>query len=285
MRRLATAGMPVALTVAVLALPASAGADGPAAPAGSAANTPALDRWEPGVEHAKRYAKRRTGDIRFAVIDPDGRLQHFHGGRTAPAASVFKAMLLATYLRQSSVRDRRLRAEDKRLLRPMIVRSDNETATRVRDIVGKRAIERLARHAGMRHFKYSSTWGLSRTAPTDQARFFHTYDRHVPARHERYARRLLASIVSWQRWGIAQARPDGWKLYFKGGWGVGSGRVNHQVAFLERRGERVSLAIFTEYSRSHGYGTRTIEGVAKRLLKGLPRFGRPPGAQPAPGTT
>ena len=281
MLRLATAGMLVALVVATLALAAPASAGGPGPPAAS----PALDRWKPGVKQAKRYAKRRTGDIRFAVIDPDGRLQHFHGGRAAPAASVFKAMLLATYLRQSSVRDRRLRAEDKRLLRPMIVRSDNETATRVRDIVGKRAIKRLARHAGMRHFNYSSTWGLSRTAPTDQARFFHTYERHVPARHERYARRLLASIVSWQRWGVGQARPNGWKLYFKGGWGVGTGRVNHQVAFLERRGERVSLAVFTEYSRSHGYGTRTIEGVAKRLLKGLPRFRRPAGPQPAPGTT
>jgi beta-lactamase class A len=281
MLRLVTVGMLVALVVATLAFAAPAGAGGSGSPAAS----PALDRWKPGVKRAKRYAKRRTGDIRFAVIDPDGRLQHFHGGRTAPAASVFKAMLLATYLRQSSVRDRRLRAEDRRLLRPMIVRSDNETATRVRDIVGKRAIERLARHAGMRHFNYSSTWGLSRTAPTDQARFFHTYERHVPARHERYARRLLASIVSWQRWGVAQARPNGWKLYFKGGWGVGTGRVNHQVAFLERGGERVSLAVFTEYSRSHGYGTRTIEGVAERLLKELPRFRTQAGPQPAPGTT
>jgi hypothetical protein len=266
------------LAIAIAVAPASAAAPAPDA-AGrsitSGAASPALERWEPGVRQAKRYAKRRTGDIRFAVIEPDGRMHHFHGGRGAPAASVFKAMLLATYLRQRSVKDRRLRRDDKRLLGPMIRRSDNETATRVRDIVGRGAIERLADRAGMRNFRYHSTWGLSRTTPTDQARFFHHYERQVPERHERYARRLLSSIVSSQRWGVAQVRPDGWKLFFKGGWGVGTGRVNHQVAFLERHGERVSLAIFTEYSRSHRYGTKTLEGVAKRLLDGLPRFSKP----------
>jgi hypothetical protein len=240
------------------------------------AAAPGLEGWAPDVRAARRYAERRTGDVRFALVDADERMHRHDAGRGAPAASVFKAMLLATYLRQGSVRGRELNRDDKRLLGPMIRRSDSETATRVRDIVGRRAIERLARRAEMRRFRYHPTWGLSRTNPADQARFFHHYERTVPDRHEGYARRLLSSIVRSQRWGVGRARPDGWRLFFKGGWATGTGRVNHQVAFLERHGVRVSLAIFTEYSPSHGYGKRTLQGVAERLLRDLPKFAEQP---------
>jgi len=72
-----------------------------------------------------------------------------------------------------------------------------------------------------------------------------------------------------QRWGIARARPRGWALYFKGGWGSGSGAVDHQVALLRRGGRRLSLAIMTTGSPSHAYATETLRGVAARLLRGL----------------
>lgn len=188
---------------------------------------------------------------------------------TAPMASVFKVMLLATYLRRPAVRHRDLRGEDRRLLGPMIRRSDNATATRVRDIVGEAAIRRLARRAGMRDFRLHPTWGLSRTSPRDQARFMLSLDAHIPDRHERYARRLLSSIVRSQRWGIPPVVPAGWTIYFKGGWGSGTGAVTHQVAVLESGDRRIALAILIESSPSHRYGTRTIRGVARRLLRGL----------------
>jgi hypothetical protein len=266
-----------ALAVALVALVSvAAGEQASAVPAGGPASQSATaTSWQPDVRRAKRYAKHREGDIRFAIVGLNGHMRRFHAARTAPAASVFKAMLLAAYLRQGSVRDRRLRGSDKELLGPMIKRSDNEAATRVRDIVGGRAIEHLARDARMRRFRYNDdVWGLSRIAAGDQARYFHRFDRYVPERHERYARRLLSSIVGSQRWGVADAKPDGWKLYFKGGWGAGSGEVNHQVAFLQRHSHRIALAILTEYGPTHSYGTHTLEGVAKRLLRGLPRLPR-----------
>jgi hypothetical protein len=85
---------------------------------------------------------------------------------------------------------------------------------------------------------------------------------------------LLHSIVPSQRWGIAKARPRGWRLYFKGGWGTGTGRVDHQVALLRNHGHHVALAILTEFDPSHTYGKQTLKGVAARVLRGLPR--RPP---------
>ncbi len=187
----------------------------------------------------------------------------------APMASVFKVMLLVTYLRRASVRNRELRGADRALLAPMIRRSDNATATRIRNLVGAEAINRLARDADMRDFQLHSTWGLSRTSPRDQAPFMFELERYIPSRHEGYARRLLSSVVKGQRWGIPKAAPPGWDVYFKGGWGSGTGRVTHQVAFLESGERRIALAIFTENSPSHSYGTSTVRGVAARLLRGL----------------
>jgi hypothetical protein len=81
--------------------------------------------------------------------------------------------------------------------------------------------------------------------------------------------RLLNSIVPSQRWGIARARPPGWALYFKGGWGDGDGDVDHQAALLQRGEQRVAVAIMTTANPSHAYGKETLRGVAVRLLRDL----------------
>jgi hypothetical protein len=186
-----------------------------------------------------------------------------------PAASVLKVMLLATYLREPSVRDRPLRRAERRLLGPMIRRSHNPAATRVLDTVGHGAVERLALAAGMSAFELRRPWGQSRITAGEQARFMLGLERLLPPRHRAYARRLLATIVPPQRWGMSRARPRGWRLFFKGGWGSGTGRVCHQVAWLERADRRVGVAILVEGSPSHAYATETLRGVAARLLRGL----------------
>jgi len=71
--------------------------------------------------------------------------------------------------------------------------------------------------------------GLSRLDARDAARFFGELPGLVPRRHRAYATWLLAHVVAAQRWGIGQTRlPAGWRLLFKGGWGSGSGAVDHR---------------------------------------------------------
>jgi hypothetical protein len=235
------------------------------APAGGAADS---DGWTPGYSAAARYAKHRAGSVRFAVIGPAGGFRGFHAKRTAPSASLLKAMLLVEYLRIA--RDRALHARDRHLLRPMIRRSDNAAATRVNAIVGHRLYQ-LAHDAHMRDFHWDpGVWGLSRTSPRDQARFFWRLRALLPARHRGYALHLLATVIGPQRWGVGRVPHRGWHLYLKGGWGSGSGRVDHQSALLTSGSWRISLAIFTEFDPSHAYGKRTLRGVARRLLAGLP---------------
>jgi len=119
-------------------------------------------------------------------------------------------------------------------------------------------------------------WGNSRITADDQSRFFLGIESLLPPRHREYALDLLASIVPSQRWGIGLVRLPGWQVHFKGGWGSGTGAVDHQVALLRRGDERVALAIMTVGDGTHAYGKETLRGIAKRLLRGLPRRGAVP---------
>lgn len=225
--------------------------------------------WTPDVAAAEEYAQTRRGSISFAVV-ANGRLYGHRTTRTVPGASVMKAMFMVAYLNHPSVRGRTLGRRDMDLLRPMITRSDNATATTIRNFVGNWRLRRLAKRAGMTRFRTAAIWGHSLIDAAGQARFFERIDHFVVERHRERALALLEAIVPSQRWGVGQVQPDGWKLHFKGGWGSGSGAVDHQVALLRRGEHRVALAIMTTSNGSHSYGKETLRGLAKRLLAGLP---------------
>ena len=226
--------------------------------------------WTPEVDATRAFADGRAGEVSFHV-----RTENEHwsldADRPVASASVVKAMLMLAYLDRRAVRTRALRPADHALLDPMIRRSDNVAATRVRDIVGNGALRRVAERAGMTRFATHPTWGLSRITARDQTRMWLHFEDLVPRRHRAVAMELLRTIVPKQRWGIAKAPlPAGWRLHFKGGWGSGTGLVDHQVALLRRGDERVALAILTTGSPDHAYGKRTLRGVATRLLRDLP---------------
>ena len=161
--------------------------------------------------------------------------------------------------------------DDRSLLAPMIERSDNDAATEVDHIVGDARLAKLAHRVGMRGFApVAFPWGESRITAAGQTRFFLHIDRFVPPRHRAYALHLLASITPSQRWGIGRVAPRGWRLYFKGGWGSGTGLIDHQVALLTRGCARVSVAVLTMDDGTHAYGKATLAGLFRRLQKGLP---------------
>jgi beta-lactamase class A len=229
---------------------------------------PALaSTWAERIVSAREYAESRAGVESFALVDEQGRLHGYRMWKTVPSASVLKATLLVAYLRQPSVKVRALRRADRRLLAPMIRWSDNATASSLVVRLGEWRIERFAHTVGMERFQLRHPWGLSEITAAEQARYFFRIDRLAPLRHRSYVRLLLSSIIPAQRWGIPPARPAGWRIFFKGGWGSGTGWVTHQVALLENGDRRLSLAILTRFNPSHAYGTQTIRGIAARLLR------------------
>ncbi len=235
------------------------------------APAPAATRrsWQPDVRAAISYARTRAGEVSF-VVRTEHRAWGWRATRLVPSASVLKAMLLVAYLDDPRVRHRSLDAADHRLIDPMIERSDNAAATNVLGFVGPTGVYGVARGAGMRSFTLDPViWGLSRIDAADQARFFLHIDREVVPRHRATAMHLLASVIAEQRWGIGRLRLPGWQLYFKGGWGAGTGEVEHQVVLLRHGAIRLSLAVLITSSPSHEYAKQTLENVFRRLLRGV----------------
>lgn len=218
-----------------------------------------------GIGEAQRWARRRAGTVAFAVAGA-GRIRGVAIHRRYYSASVVKAMLALAVLRAAP--GRALTAEERALLRPMIVVSDNDAASAVYRRVGAGALYAIARAARMTNFDVGFNWADAQLTAHDQARLFLRIDRLAPRRHRAYLRHLLASIVSYQRWGIAPiAEARGFHVMFKGGWRIG---IFHQVALLERDGRRVALAVLTR-SADHAYGRVTQAGIASRVLAPAPR--------------
>lgn len=246
-----------------------------AATAPTECNVPGTSRtidqlWRPDMRSAIAYAHSREGDIAFAVRT-DGRFYGYRADHVEWSASVVKAMMMVAYLDQPAVADRPIDAVDNSLLIPMITWSDNDAADRVDEIVGNRGLAALASRVGMTHFSPAAPiWGETQITASDQTRFFLHIDRYIVPRHRRYGMHLLASIIPAERWGIGEIAPRGWTLYFKGGWGYGTGLLDHQVVLIKRGCARVAIAVLTMYDGSHAYGKATLYGIFSRLLRGFP---------------
>jgi hypothetical protein len=261
--------LPLSLAVTAAVLVLIVGGGGP--PAAAKGKKPQAERgWQARVADAASFARGRTGSVSFALVDEHRRLHGFGANASYSSASLVKAMLLTAYLNQGSVRGRRLRPADRRLLGPMIRVSDNDAASAVYERIGSGSLARLAGRAGMTHFETNPVWGGCQVTARDQARFFYRLRSLLPKRHRSYALGLLARIVAAQRWGIPRASPPGWRVHFKGGWfrDDGGGWRVHQAALLRMGGRRLSVAVLSSGAPDFGYGADTVEGVATRLLRG-----------------
>jgi beta-lactamase class A len=226
--------------------------------------------WQSRVADAAAFARGRAGSVAFAVVDERRKLHGYGADAQYSSASLVKAMLLTAYLNQGEVRGRGLHPEERALLGPMIRVSDNDAASAIYERIGSGALAHLAGRAGMTHFEANPVWGGCQVTARDQARFFYRLRSLLPKRHRSYALGLLARIVPTQRWGIPQARPRGWRVHFKGGWypdDGGAWRV-HQAALLREGRRRLSVAVLSSGAPTFGYGAATVEGVARRLLRG-----------------
>ena len=236
---------------------------------------PSADAYPPrsDVRSAVRWLEQRQGAGSLTLIDSQKRVYGFAPRRTYVGASVVKAMLLVAYLRK--IGNRPPNPAERAALGPMVTRSDNARASAVYLRVGDAALRRLARRARMRDFSVAYHWGAARFSAADQARFMARFDRLTPPRSRDFARRLLSSVVPWQRWGFTGAAARaGFATFLKGGWRrTDRGRLVHEAALFERADSRFSLAVLTDGNPSHDYGTATLRGVAARI------FAHPPGAE------
>jgi hypothetical protein len=221
------------------------------------------------IARAGRYLAARSGFTGFAVVDSEGRLSGVDVDRQFITGSVVKAMLLVAYLRRlAALGQRRVDSHSTSFLYPMIHVSDNQDATETESYVGDAGLDAVARAAGMTEFSVSGSWGNAMLTPADQARFFFAMDDLIPPQFVGYARFLLSTIASYESWGIpAIARPDGYRVFFKGGWRpTPRGQLVNQIARLEGHGRKFALAIMTDGDPSMAYGIQTLQGLTATLL-------------------
>jgi D-alanyl-D-alanine dipeptidase len=225
------------------------------------------------VRAVQRWLRSRGAINSWALIDSWGRLHGFTPRRTYVSASLVKAMLLVAYLR--GIGNRAPDAGERASLGPMIAVSSNDAADTIYYRVGDAALYRLAQLAGMKSFSVAGYWANAHFSAEDQARFFNRVDRLVPRASRGYARGLLSSIASYQRWGFSRySLAVGFTTFFKGGWrGTGAGQLVHEAALFERGSTRISMAVLTDGNPSHDYGTETLRGVAQRLFRRERRAG------------
>ena len=218
------------------------------------------------VRSVRHYVSGRAISS-FALIDTHGRLRGFAPHRRYVTASVVKAMILVARLRQ--IGNRMPSPSDRAVLDPMIQISDTDAASVAYGWVGDAGLLAVAKRAGMHDLTVGGHWGNVLFSAADQAHLFLVIDKLVPPRSRAYARHLLSSIVSYQRWGFSRfAARHGWHTFFKGGWRTTNrGSLVHEAALFERHGRRFSLAVLTDGDPSHEYGTATLRGVATRLFR------------------
>ena len=224
------------------------------------------------MDAVRAYLKQRAGVVGVGVIDDQGRVRGVHDRRRFVTASVIKAMLLVSYLREVAHQGRGLTRYERSRLRPMITVSSNSAATWAYYRVGDARLRRLARRADMDQFSICCWWTYARFSARDQAKFFWLLEDLTPRRFRDYATKLLRSVVAQQSWGIPSVgRPRGFSVFFKGGWrGTALGKLVHQASFVRYRATGFSLAVLTDGNPSTAYGIRTIAGVARRILRATP---------------
>jgi hypothetical protein len=230
--------------------------------------------WKPHTRAALKFARTRAGDHAFSVRTTQN---HFYRGYRPDhqewSASIVKAMLLTAYSDEPYVAHRKLSANERSTLAGMIEASNNNDAQAIYNQVGNAGLEALANRVGMTHFATNpqGIWGETLITPRDQTKYFLHIDKYMVSTHRVFAMYLLNHIIASERWGIGQVNHHGWRLYFKGGWGYGTGLIDSQVAMLQRGCTRVSIAVLSMHDGSQAYGNATLLGIFSRLLRGFPR--------------
>jgi hypothetical protein len=232
---------------------------------------PAPPRPLPGaaaMQRAWKFARRRGGQVSFAVVDTAGRMKTRQGGQLYPSASVVKAMLLVAELRRLHELGLPLDPVTEDLLEAMITYSDNDAADSIYARVGDPGLVAVAQSTGMRRFTVAGYWGNAQVTAADLARFFSRVRELLPRPYRRTGLRLLASVIPQQRWGVPRAAHGRWTVHFKGGWrATERGELVHQAASLKDGDRELAIAVLTDAQPSQLHAIHTVRGIADRLLR------------------
>lgn len=231
------------------------------------------------LDAAVRAALRgRTDTVSVVVFDArTGAMYTYNGGVHYETASIVKVQILAAMLQRASEQHRYLTSWEDATARKMIDQSDNDSATALwNSLGGGQAVARNNAALGLTStlMDPGGAWGLTQTTVADQVQLVRNiaYGSDVLSPAARaYARQLMGTVVSWQRWGVTGGVPAGVSVQLKNGWlprSTHGWRVN-SVGHVSGSGRDYVIAVLSMDNPTMDYGIASIEGVSGAVWRTL----------------
>ena len=298
--RAAGAPTPVGLSgPAAIPLPARTPARS-ARPAGTPASVPA--RATPGIctssvqpalaaELSRQIASalhRLSSTVGIAAADPEAGIRcRYHQWHKFHSASVIKVITLGALLHQLHGHEN-LSPYQADLAQAMITESDNDAQDTLWNEIGMTALQRFLTAAGMNHTVLGTDdyWGLTEVNAHDELRLMQLLITHNPvldtaSRH--YALRLMAEVISGQRWGVSAGAPPDTTVHIKDGWLPDPDLWDiNSIGDFTRQDRDYSIVILTSNDPDMAYGVDTVEAIARLINKALAQADADAPAAPEP---
>ncbi|MFI6337566.1 serine hydrolase [Streptomyces sp. NPDC050535] len=248
----------------------------------SAAQVPAACRSVRDPDLAARMSRdiraalsSREGTVSVAVRDDKtGLTCGLASARQYDSASVAKLVIMEGALRRAEELGRGLTRWERTNVRPMIIKSDNESAVRLWTDIGRVRLSRFLTRAGTTGTALGPKgyWGLTRTTAADQMRLLAVLtDTRSFLKTRDYGLRLLSQVRRDQRWGVPAGMPRGLRAHVKNGWlprATHGWRV-HSVGAFTGRDRMYRIVVLSHDNPTMAYGVRTIERIAQAVHRGL----------------
>ncbi|ROQ68825.1 beta-lactamase class A [Streptomyces sp. 840.1] len=192
------------------------------------------------------------------------------------SASVVKATVLATLLRDSAQHHRPLTRRETDLSTAMITKSDNNATTSLWKQLGATKVKAFLKAAGMTHTVPGAGgyWGLTRITAQDEQRLLTllTAKNSVLSDSARsYELGLMHRVVPSQRWGTPAGAPASATVQLKNGWlqrATHGWRV-HSVGAFTGKGHDYALSVLTQDNATMNTGIGTVQAVARAVHRDL----------------
>ncbi|WP_192583140.1 serine hydrolase [Streptomyces albicerus] len=216
----------------------------------------------------------RDGTVSVAVRDSSGLTCVLAGRRQYDSASVAKVLIMEGLLRRAEELGRKFTRWEATNARPMIIKSDNDSAWRLWTDLGHSYLNGFLDRVRTRATVLGpgGYWGLTRTTAVDQMRLLGVLtNARSFLRTRAYGLKLLTEVRADQRWGVPAGMPRGLKAHVKNGWLPRSthGWRVHSIGAFTGEGRTYRIVVLSHDNPTKAYGVRTIERIAQAVHRGL----------------
>jgi beta-lactamase class A len=205
------------------------------------------------------------------------KLFWYHPGRREQTASIVKADILETLLRQAMDANRPLSEETAETAQGMIENSDNDDATDLwNQDGGASGIAAYNAKAGLKDTSPNTDgyWGETLTTAPDQIALLKQLVIHnglLNRASQSYQLGLMSNVEADQRWGVSGGVPSSAQIAIKNGWLplTGNDWQINSIGRIKGDGRWYLIAVLTTGNPTEGYGIQTIESISALVWKAL----------------